>query len=192
MKDDFLADSELAAIGFRAIGKRVRISRHALFFHPERISIGEQARIDAFCILSAGSPHLSIGRNVHVSVYTCILGDASVEIGDFAGVSARCSIFSSSDDFSGAWMTGPTVPDRLRGVTSGPVLIGSHTIVGAGTIILPGVTIGESAGVGAGSLVREDIAPFTIVAGVPTRVIGERRQEHRALADRWFKEGARD
>jgi galactoside O-acetyltransferase len=111
-----------------------------------------------------------------------------VDIGDFSGLSARCSVFSSGDDFSGTWLVGPTVPDRLRGVTQGAVVLEAHVFVGAGTVILPGVRIGESASIGALSLVKEDVDPFTIMAGVPARLLGERRAEHRALADRWLEE----
>ena len=56
-----------------------------------------------------------MGRNVHVSVYSAILGREPVDIGDFATVSARCTIFSSSDDYSGTTMANATVPERYRG-----------------------------------------------------------------------------
>ena len=90
---------------------------------------------------------------------------------------AGTAIFSSNDDYSGAWLTGPTVPDDLRNVTSAPVLLGEHVIVGAGSVILPGVTIGQGAAVGALTLVRKDVPPFAIVAGPRGEVIGERDQK---------------
>jgi galactoside O-acetyltransferase len=111
-----------------------------------------------------------------------------VEIGDFATISARCTIFSSSDDYSGATMGNATVPDIYRDTTDAPVRIGAHAMIGAGSILLPGVTLGESACVGAMSLVKTDVAAFTIVAGVPARPIGRRRAEHRTLADRLLQE----
>ena len=188
MKHDFMNLEELATLGLRAAGRDVQVSRHAIFFGPERIIIGDHSRVDAFCILSAGPGGIHVGRNVHVSVYSAILGREPVDIGDFATVSARCTIFSSSDDYSGTTMANATVPERYRGVVGGPVVVRTHALIGTGCIVLPGVTIGESSCVGAGSLVKVDVAPFDMVAGVPARVIGQRRTQHRALAANLLRE----
>jgi len=188
LRTDFLDATELAAIGFAAIGEDVRISRHALFFAPERIRIGARTRIDAFCILSAGAGGIIIGRNVHLSAHATILGGGAVTIGDFCTLSVRCAVFASNDDYSGATMTNPTVPARFRGAVDAPVTIGAHAILGASCVVLPGVTIGESAAVGALSLVREDLPPFAVAVGAPARVVGRRREEHRALAARYLAE----
>ena len=190
MRTDFFDPQELTALGLRAAGRDVLVSRHAILFRPERIAIGDRTRVDAFCILSAGPGGIDIGRNVHVSAYSAILGKAKVEIGDFATVSARCLIFSSSDDYSGATMANATIPDAYRDATDAPVAIHAHALIGAGSILLPGVTIGASACVGAASLVKADVAPFDMVAGVPARIIGQRRPEHRALAQRFLAEEA--
>jgi dTDP-4-amino-4,6-dideoxy-D-glucose acyltransferase len=182
MKHDFLNPEELATLGLRAVGRGVQVSRHAVFFGPERIIIGNHSRVDAFCVFSAGLGGIRVGRNVHISVYSAILGHEMVDIGDFATVSARCTVFSSSDDYSGATMANATVPERYRGTIVAPVVVRTHALIGAGCIVLPGVTIGESSCIGAGSLVKADVAPFDMVAGVPARVIGQRRTQHRALA----------
>lgn len=180
--DDFLSEQELVELGFAAIGHHVRISRHALFFNPHRISVGDHSRIDAFSILAAGEPHLKIGRHVHISAYVAILGRSAVELQDFCGLSARVTVFTSTDDFSGSFLTGPTVAEEFRAVLDAPVVISEHVVVGAGTIVLPGVTIGRSAAVGAASLVSRDVLPHTLVAGVPARRLRDRSHEHVALA----------
>jgi acetyltransferase-like isoleucine patch superfamily enzyme len=94
------------------------------------------------------------------------------------------SIYSSTDDYSGDTLTNPTVPDELTGVTSAPVTVGRHAIVGAGAVILPGVTIGTGTAVGALSLVRRDVADFTVVGGVPARILGERSRRLLELEQR--------
>ena len=190
MKEDFLQPDELAALNLAAVGHDVRVSRHALLFGAERISIGDGSRIDAFCIISVGD-NVSIGRNVHISAYASIQGRGAVTIGDFASVSIRCTILSSNDDMSGDGMVNPTIPDRYRGAVHAPVIVGEYVSVGAGCIILPGVTLGESAAVGAHSLVKSDVDPFTIVAGIPARLIGPRRRGHRALAEQFLLEDGR-
>ena len=61
MSGNFLSSDELARAGFGHVGANARISRQALFLAPERIHIGDDVRIDAFCILSGGHPGLHIG-----------------------------------------------------------------------------------------------------------------------------------
>ena len=178
MSSDFLSSTEIHELGFRDTGDGIRISRRAVFFAPERISIGRETRIDAFCVLSAGPDGLTIGRNVHVSAHNVVVGQARVDIGDFCTVSVRCSIFSSNDDYTGAAMANPTVPDAHRLAVDAPVRIEDHVIIGAGSVVLCGVTIGQSAAVGALSLVKQDVAAFAIVAGSPARVVGERHRGH--------------
>lgn len=177
-RTDFLSRDELEGVGFASLGPGVQLSRHALILAPERISVGRQTRIDAFCIVSGSPDGVRIGSNVHLSAFTSILGQGATEIEDFCTLSVRCSVFTSNDDYSGLTLTNPTVPADLRGTTTRPVRIMRHAILGAGCVILPGVTIGESAAVGALSLVKANVPAFAVVAGVPARVIGQRRREH--------------
>lgn len=190
MNSDFLSSDEIAALGLVQVGRAVRISRHALFLAPDRIAIGDYSRIDAFCLISAGEQGVKIGRNVHLSAHVTILGRGHVEIGDFVTISVRCSIFSSNDDYSGATMTNPTVPEQYRGSIDAPVLIGAHAILGAAAIVLPGVRIGDSSCIGAGSLIKSDVPPYGMVAGVPARAIGIRRPDHRLLAEKLVRDEA--
>lgn len=170
----FLTHEELLEVGFGAVGEDVNVDATATFYGARRIVVGSHVRIDAGVVLSAGDGGILIGDHVHIAVRVFMTGAARIELGSFAGVSAGTAIFSSNDDYSGAWLTGPTIPDDLRNVTSAPVVLGEHVIVGAGSVILPGVTIGQGAAVGALTLVRKDVPPFTIVAGPRGETIGER------------------
>lgn len=170
----FLTREELLEVGFGAVGEDVHVDATAVFYGVDRISLGAHVRIDAGAVLSAGDGGIVVGDHVHISVRVFMTGAATIELRNFAGVSAGTAIFSSNDDYRGGWLTGPTVPDDLRNVTSAPVVLEEHVIVGAGCVILPGVTIGQGAAVGALSCVRKDVAPFAIVAGARGKVIGER------------------
>jgi galactoside O-acetyltransferase len=185
--NDFLSPSELDALGLRSCGVDVQISRHALLLNPDATSIGDHSRVDAFAVLSA--PDIAIGTRAHISAFVSVLGRHRVEIGDFCTVSVRCSIFTSNDDYSGKTLTNPTVPDQLRGAHDGPVHIEEHAIVGAGSIILPGVTIRRGSGVGAMTLVDADVSEFSLVAGVPMRVIGQRETTQIQLGKQVRKSG---
>ena len=167
-------DYELSRLGLGGVGQNVRLDRTAIILNPAGLSIGDHTRIDAFCLISAFGPGVSTGRNVHIAAGVYIFGGGGVVIDDFAGVSARSVIFSTNDDYSGAHLTGPTLPAEFTSVTAAPVRIGRHAVVGAGSIVLPGVTFGEGSASGALSLMKNDVPPFTIVAGSPARVVKTR------------------
>jgi galactoside O-acetyltransferase len=96
---------------------------------------------------------------------------------DFSGLSQGVKLYSTSDDYSGRFLTNPTVPAAYLGVKRGRILLGTHVIVGAGSVVLPGVSLGAGSAVGALSLVREDVEAWTMVAGAPARQIGARRKD---------------
>ena len=172
----FYSKSELATFRFKAMGKSVRISRKASFYNPGRIEIDDNSRIDDFCVISAGEGGVIIGRNVHIAVYSSLIGQGKIVIGDFANISSRVSVFSSNDDYSGNHMTNPTVDPKYTNVTHAPVHIGKHAIIGSGAIILPGIKLGDGACIGALSLVNRNCKPFTINVGIPARFIKDRQR----------------
>jgi len=161
-------------MGFRSCGKNVLISDMACFHGVFQISLGDSVRIDDFCILSAGVGGIYVGNHVHIACYSSLIGREAITVEDFSNISSRVSIYSSSDDYSGNHMTNPMVPDEFKNVDHRPVSIGRHTIIGCGSVILPGVTIGEGCAVGAISMVKKDCKPFGIYAGIPARRMGER------------------
>lgn len=179
-KTSFYTSEELANVGFKSYGDNVLISRYARFYHPERISLGSNVRIDDYCILSAGS-QVVIGSYVHIACYTSILGEGRVEIEDFCSISGRVSIYSSSDDYMGLAMTNPMVPSKYTRVQSLPVILRKHVIIGCGSIILPGVELGQGVSIGAMSLVKDNCESETIYAGNPLQIVGKRIQRYHKL-----------
>src|ERR1700760_4625998 len=132
-----LSRATLVDMGFASVGDNVRISDRASFYGTSRIVLGDCVRIDDFCVLSAGRGGISIGHNVHVAIYSSMIGAGKISLEDFSNISSRVSIYSSSDDFSGETMTNPTVPDEFKKVLNADVYIGKHVIVGCGSVILP-------------------------------------------------------
>lgn len=173
----FLNNEELKGIGFSCIGENVLIDRTAVFYGASRISIGSNVRIDAYSVISAGDEGISIGNHVHIGVFVFLTGNSRIEIQDFCGLSGRVSIYSSNDDYLGNALTGPTIPDNLRLVNSAPVIIMKHTVIGAGSVILPGVTLFEGVCVGALSLIKKSINSFQIVVGYEGKVVKERKRD---------------
>lgn len=183
----FLSEDELAALGLAHVGRNVKISRRASLYNPAAIRIGDDCRIDDFCVLSAGAGGIEIGRNVHVAVYSSLIGKGRITLADFANISSRVSIYSSNDDYSGAVMTGPTLPPAYTNITGGPVTVGRHVIIGSGAVILPDVTLGQGAVVGALSLVRADCDSFGVYVGTPARKVKERRRDLLAVEQAYLR-----
>lgn len=171
-----LSRQAIEKLGFASVGENAQISERASFYGVNRIALGNNVRIDDFCVLAAGVGGISIGNYVHIAVGSSLIGAGKITMSDFSGLSSRISIYSSSDDYSGATLTNPTVPSEYVGVTHADVFLGKHVIVGSGSVILPGVTLEEGVAVGALSLVHKRCEAFGIYAGNPARRIKERKR----------------
>lgn len=172
-----LSREAIEALGFASVGENVQISDRASFYGVSRIALGNNVRIDDFCVLAAGVGGILIGNYVHIAVGSSLIGAGKITMSDFSGLSSRISIYSSSDDYSGATLTNPTVPSEYTGVTHADVFLGKHVIVGSGSVILPGVTLEEGVAVGALSLVNRNCKAFGIYAGNPARRVKERKRD---------------
>lgn len=170
----FLDRSTLLAMGFGSVGENVLISDKASFHNCGNIHLGSHVRIDDFCVLSAGEGGIAIGSRVHIAVFCSLIGKGKISLGDFCNMSSRVSVYSSNDDYTGNSLTNPMVPEDLRKVFHADVFLSKHVIIGSGSVILPGVELGEGVAIGALSLVKSRCEPFGIYAGVPARKIGDR------------------
>ena len=186
-----LSREAIEQIGFAAVGENARISDRASFYGVDRIALGDNVRIDDFCVLSAGQGGISVGQHVHIAVYSSLIGAGKITLSDFSNLSARVSIYSSSDDYSGVTMTNPTVSSEYTGVVHADVFLGRHVIVGSGSVILPGVALDDGVAIGALSLVTKSCSAFGIYAGNPARRIKERRRDLLDLEQRLLAEKSR-
>jgi len=138
------------------------------------LTVGCDTRVDDFTVIAAGDGGITLGSFVHVAVFSSLIGRGHIEMCDFSGLSSRVSIYSSSDDYLGRWMTNPTVPEEFTGAKHADVYLGRHVIIGAGSVILPGVVIEDGVAVAALSLVKRKCEEFGIYAGNPAKRVGER------------------
>jgi dTDP-4-amino-4,6-dideoxy-D-glucose acyltransferase len=174
LSTNFFTESELHGLGLKNVGKKVLISRKASLYNPGNISIDDNSRIDDFCILSAGSGGIHIGKYIHIGCYSSLIGAGAIVMEDLSGLSGRVSIYSSNDDYSGNSITNPTVPAEFRKFISGDVIVRKYVAICCGSVVLPKVEIGTGAVIGAMSLVKEDCDEFCIYSGVPARKIAYR------------------
>ena len=175
----FLTREQLNKIGFAKLGEHVFISDKASFHNPSKISMGSYVRIDDFSVLSAGNGGIELSDFVHIGCQSSLIGEAKIKMGFYSGLSSKVSIYSSNDDFSGVSLPGVKIfiPEQFRKLSIKPVILENYTIIGSNSVILPGVTIGEGAVVGALSFVRKNCKPWFSYSGNPLRSVRRRSQE---------------
>lgn len=172
MKTSFYTPEELAQIGLKSYGENVRISRYAQIYSPEKISIGDNVRIDDFCILSG---NITIGSHIHIAAYCALYGaDYGIIMEDYTGLSARATIYAAMDDFSGDYLIGSIHEDKSINVTGGLVQICKYAQIGVGGLVFPSVCVGEGTVLGAMSMAKQALIPWSIYAGIPAKKIKNR------------------
>jgi acetyltransferase-like isoleucine patch superfamily enzyme len=148
-------------------GVDVRIRPNVVIKYPELVSISDHVAIDDFTYITTS---VDFGSYIHVGPHCSIIGgiEGKFVMEDFAGLSA---------DYLGSGLTNPVIPPAYRGKRHGaPITMQKHAILGTGCIVHPGVTIGEGAAVGSGSLVLKSLDPWGVYFGVPARRHGTREK----------------
>lgn len=151
----------------------LRIGRSVSLFPRHSVSIGMAVGLGAGVVLDASGPHgkITIGDRTHVDRNSVLYGQGGIRIGRGCAIAAGVLVYSQSNRFDVA----PDLPILEQGTRYAEVVIGDDVWIGAGAIVLPGATIGDHAVVAAGAVVRGAVEPWKIVAGVPARVINDRR-----------------
>ena len=135
---------------------------------------GDHIRIDAFTLITCKK--LVLGDYVHIGPHCSISGPGTVYIGSYSTLSHGVRIFTASDDYEGEYLAGPMLPEGYTKPTVGDVTLEKGVVVGANSVILPGIVIGHHSALGALSLLKQSIWPLEIWAGVPARFLKERNE----------------
>ena len=155
---------------FKSIGKNVTIYPGAKIVGAEYIEIGSNVIIDDFVFIHAVKRTV-IGNYVHIASFTSITGGGECILEDFSTLSSGVRIFTGTDDFNGSGLVNSTIPSKYRPVTRSKIIVKKHAIIGANSVVLPGVIVGEGGAVGAGGVVTKNIHPWTVNVGAPARKI---------------------
>ena len=174
----FYSEKELKTIGFKKIGKKVLISKNALFYFPENITLKSYIRIDDYSIISAHNGKCIIGNFVHIGAFSFVQTSGGCEIKDFSGLSQGTRIYTKSSNFENE-LTNSAIPKRFTKSDVGKVVLGVNSIVGSNSIILPGVTLAEGVAVGANSLVTRNIKKkWGLYFGSPVKFVKYRNKKN--------------
>ena len=171
----FLSKKKLNEIDFKFLGNNVLLSDKVSIYDAAQISIGDNSRIDDFCVLSG---KVTIGRNVHIAVFCNVAGgEKGIIMEDFSGLAYGCQVFTQSDDYSGQSLTNPTVPDKYKHETKAAIVIGRHSILGTNSLVFPGVVMGEGTSVGAQAMVTKSTEEWSIYLGAPAKKVRKRHKD---------------
>lgn len=186
----YYTDEQLQAIGFKKVGKSVKVSDKAIIYNADQMEIGDYSRIDDFCILSGV---VSIGRFCHVTPMCLIAGGIpGVFMEDFTTLAYGVKIFSQSDDYSGETMTNSLIPKKFKKEILLPVYIKRQSIIGAGSIILPGVTVEQGCSTGAMTLLNKSTDPWGVYVGNPAKRLKDRKKDLLLLEEQFIQELSND
>jgi acetyltransferase-like isoleucine patch superfamily enzyme len=172
------------------IGSGTRLSSASLSAREPQgcsLSIGADSNIEGSIVFERAGARISIGDRTHVGGSTLLAAASSVDIGDDVLIAFNALIMDHNSHSLRFSDRQHDVRDWIRGtkdwstVAMAPVKISNKAWIGVRAIVLKGVSIGEGAIVGAGSVVTKDVPPWTIVGGNPARVIRPLTDEERMV-----------
>jgi acetyltransferase-like isoleucine patch superfamily enzyme len=147
------------------------ISPQARVQFSRQISFGKGTVVKPLAVIQTQGGRISIGDNCAISSFNHIsTGSRSVKIGNYVRIGPSVTILGGSRNFEQR-----SVRIMDQGSFHEEVTIGNDVFIGAGAVILPGCRIGEGVVIGANSVVNKDFPSYVIVAGIPAKIIGERK-----------------
>ncbi|MBI4975242.1 acyltransferase [Candidatus Peregrinibacteria bacterium] len=165
---------KVVRVKFKRIGKDVIFEKGVLVFHPENIELGNNIYIGHYSILKGYHKNImKIGDNTWIGQGCFFHSAGGLRIGRDVGIGPGVKIITSyhkMDDIN--------IPILHSDIVYDEVIIDGECDIGTGAIILPGVKIGRGSQIGAGAVVTKDVKPYTIVAGVPARLIRYRKRKY--------------
>lgn len=163
-------DGNFILSDFKKIGKNVIFEKNVLVFHPENIEIGDNVYIGHNTILKGYyNNEMIIGDHTWIGQSCFFHSAGGIYIGKAVGIGPMVKIISSVHKEEEIMK-----PIMFSKLNYNKVIIGDGSDIGVGSIILPGVNIGEGSQIGAGSVVTKDVEPFSVVAGVPAKLLRRR------------------
>jgi acetyltransferase-like isoleucine patch superfamily enzyme len=152
------------------LGKDVIVEAGVLIFHPENIEIGDNVYIGHNTMLKGYYKNtMKIGDGSWIGQQCFFHSAGGLTIGSNVGIGPAVKIITSHHEAEDKGKPILNTP-----IIFSPVVIENGVDIGTGAVILPGVTVGEGAQVGAGAVVCNDVEPYTIVGGVPAKLIKKR------------------
>jgi acetyltransferase-like isoleucine patch superfamily enzyme len=173
-RDDGYLDALMRRICLRALARRcgdgLQVAPNVGLKHPETFEIGRGVTISEGCVIHGRFDGRFVIEDKAWIGAQSFLDARDLVIGEYVGWGSGAKVLGS--EHTGAPLNVPIVATDLR---ISPVRVEAWADIGVNAVLLPGVTVGRGAVVGAGAVVTRDVPPFAKVAGVPARIIGWRQ-----------------
>lgn len=141
-----------------------------LVFHPDNVHLGDNVYVGHGAILKGYHKNeMHIGAESWIGPQAFLHSAGGLRVGARVGIGPAVQVITSRHTEAGR-----DVPILFSPLEFAPVVIEDDADVGVGAIVLPGVTIGRGAQIGAGAVVSADVPPYTVAAGVPARALRQR------------------
>lgn len=157
----------------RKCGVGVKINPLSKICKPEVIELGDYCRICDFVFIWGGAS-IRIGKHSDIQAHSFIGGDGGALIGDYVSMGPGAILLSAVYSYKEGLRMVDGLPEGMTHELCGKLVIENDVYIGALCTLMPNITIGEGAVIGANSFVNRDIEPWSINVGSPSRKIGER------------------
>ena len=171
----YLTASSIALLGFKSFGDNIMLSENSIFYRSENIEIGNNCRIDDYCILTGT---IKIGDNCHIAANTIISGgrQSSVVIEDNVTMAYGCIVLSRSNDYLGIYPPGLNAIEKNELELESSTYIEENCILGMRSSVVPGLRLRRGTAIGAHSLLTKSTLEWGVYVGSPARRVKQRSQ----------------
>lgn len=157
----------------KKVGKDVRLMPLAKIANPGVVEIGDATRVRDFVFVWGGQG-VTIGQNCDIQPHVVVWGGGTLEIGDRVSVGPGTVLLTAVYSHAEGMRMVDGMPEGASKALYGRLIIGSDVYIGANATLMPEVTIGDGAIVGAGSFVNKDCEPWGIYVGTPAKKVAVR------------------
>jgi acetyltransferase-like isoleucine patch superfamily enzyme len=163
------------------MGDNVLIDMGVTIWNPQHVSVGAYSHLDTNVKIEGGEG-VKIGSYVHIASNVLLQGGGTLTIDDYADVAAGSLVYSGVNHYTDGhtdkfYEMSSCAPAHQQFIKKAPVNIKKSAFIGMNSVVMPGVTVGEAAIVGACSFVNSDVPPYKIAVGAPARVIKDRPKD---------------
>lgn len=153
------------------VGRRCQVAWSSAVCNGGPVSLGDDTHLRPACVISPGDGFVRIGNRCAVGMYNYLDGSGGLQIGDDVHLGPHACIYTADHHYSRL-----DIPISRQGLKRSPVTIKDDVWIGSHAVITAGVTISRGAVIAAGAVVTRDVPDYSVVAGVPARIISKRAE----------------
>ena len=190
LRSSYLTFKELNKIGFKKIGENVKIDKNVIIPNPTNIELGNNIRIDAWCVLSASNKSkIVLNNNVHLGPFNLLYSadNYKIEFGDHSALAAGCKLYGRTENYDGRFLMNPTHEKEDIELITGNIILEKYATLGCDTVLFPGSIIPIGTVLGSKSLytAKEPLKEWSIYAGSPVKLFRKRHRDCENLSDKY-------